>query len=152
MDRALKVSFLLFFFGLCAGAMIATHLVRQRTPAPPAHLLYSIVSRQLSAFRANDFDSAYRQAAAGVQERYSRDQFELMIRRDFAFITEPAQVEFGAVQVGGDIALVQVFLIASDGTMRGFLYSFTAEGNRWKIDGVTSLGSESARRPPGLHI
>jgi len=150
--RAIKVSFLLFFFGLCAGAIIATHLVRQRTPTPPAHLLYSVVSRQLSALRAEDFDSAYQQAAAGVQERFSRHQFEFMIRRDFAFMTEPAQVEFGAVRVAGGNALVQVFLTGSDGTLRAFLYSFTAENDGWKIDGVQPLGPQPARRLPGLHV
>jgi hypothetical protein len=150
--RAIKISLLLFFFGLCAGAMIATHLARQRTPAPPIRVLYAVVSQQLSAFRADDFDDAYRQAAAEVQQKFSRTQFELMIRRDFSFMTEPAQVEFGAVRVAGGSALVQVFLRAHDGTVRGFLYSFTAESGAWKIDGVEPLGPQPARHLPGLHV
>ena len=60
-------------------------------------------------------------------------------------------MEFGEVHVIGRSALVQVFLIAPDGAIRGFLYSFTAEADGWKIDGVQSL-SRPERRLPGLHV
>ncbi|MGH8092572.1 MAG: DUF4864 domain-containing protein [Chthoniobacterales bacterium] len=152
MNRLLKVALLLFFFALCGAATIATHLSEQRTPAPAARELYSVVNRQLSDFRAADFESAYHHAAAGVQERFSRSQFELMIRRDFPSLTRAAQVEFGAVRVAGAGALVPVYLTTSDGLTRAYLYSFTAERDGWKIDGVQSLGPEPVRRLPGIHI
>ncbi len=152
MNRLVKTSLLVFFFALCGAAIVATHLSRQRTAAPAAKELYSIVNRQLSALRTDDFDSAYRHAASGVQQKFSRTQFELMIRRDFWSMTEAQRVEFGAVQVAGATALVQVFLTTPDGAMRGFLYSFTAEGNIWKIDGVQPLGPQPLPRPRGLHI
>jgi hypothetical protein len=148
----LKVLFLLFFFTLCGAAMIATHQTRERVPPPSARELYSIVNRQLSALRGADFESAYQRAAAGVQEKFSRTQFELMIRRDFASMTEAAQVEFGVVEVAGASALVQVFLTTADGATRVYLYSFSAERDGWKIDGVQSLGPEPVRHPPGMRI
>jgi hypothetical protein len=150
--RLLKVSLLLFFFALCGAAIIATHLVRQRIPAPPAKALYSVVNEQLSAFRADDFDSAYEKAAAGVQEKFSRGQFEIMIRRDFSSMTRATHVEFGALRVAGDSAIMQVFFTAPDGTVREFLYSLTAERGGWKIDGVQPLGPQPERRLSGLHI
>lgn len=152
MNRLAKVSLLLFFFALCGAAIVVTHQARERTPAPSAHDLYSIVSGQLSAFRSADFDGAYRRAATGVQEKFSRSQFELMIRRDFSSLTEAEHVEFGAVQVSGASALVQVFLTTPDGATRAYLYSFTAERDGWKIDGVQPLGPQPLRRVPGLHI
>ena len=152
MSRLAKTSLLLFFFALCGAAIVATHLARERMPAPAAKELYSIVNRQLSALHSDDFDSAYRHAASGVQQKFSREQFELMIRRDFSSMTEAQRVEFGAVQVAGGAALVQVYLTTPDGEMRGFLYSFTAEADGWKIDGVQPLGPQPVRRPPGLHI
>lgn len=152
MNRCLKISFLLFFFALCGAAIVVTHLPREHMPAPAAKELYSIVNRQLSALRSDDFDGAYRHAASGVQQKFSRPQFELMIRRDFASMTQAQRVEFGTVQVAGGTALVQVFLTTPDGAMRGFLYSFTAEADGWKIDGVQPLGPQPVRRPPGLHI
>jgi hypothetical protein len=36
--------------------------------------------------------------------------------------------------------------------MRGFLYSFTAEADGWRINGVQPLGPQPVRRPPGLYI
>ena len=152
MNRTLKVALLLFFFALCGAALLATHSVHNQTPAPPAKELFSVVNRQLSAFRAADFGSAYRHAAAGVQQKFSQPQFELMIRRDFSSMTQAQRVEFGAVRVAGASALVQVFLIAPDGAVRGFLYSFTAEPGGWKIDGVEPLGAQPERRLPGLHV
>jgi Domain of unknown function (DUF4864) len=152
MNRLAKISLLVFFFALCGAAIVATHLTRERTPAPAAKELYSIVNRQLFALRSDDFDSAYRHAASGVQQKFSRAQFELMIRRDFWSMTEAQRVEFGTIQVAGPAALVQVFLTTPDGTMRGFLYSFTAEGDSWKIDGVQPLGPQTLRRLRGLQI
>ena len=152
MSRLLKTTFLIFFFALCGAAIVATYRAQQRTPPPAARELYSIVNRQLAAFRTADFDSAYRHAAAGVQQKFSRSQFELMIRRDFSPMTEAEHVEFGAISVEGGSAMVQVFLTAPDGAVRGFLYSFTAERDGWKIDGVQPLGSQPVRHLPGLHI
>ena len=148
----LKVLFLLFFFTLCGAAMIATHQSRERVAPPTDRELYSVVNRQLSALRAADFESAYQRAATGVQEKFSRTQFELMIRRDFASMTEAAKVEFGAVEIGGATALVQVFLTTADGTTRVYLYSFSAEGDGWKIDGVQSLGRQPIHHLPGMRI
>ena len=152
MSRSAKISLLLFFFALCGMAIVVTHLHRAGTPGPAAKELYSIVNRQLSALRFDDFDSAYRQAASGVQQQFSREQFELMIRRDFSSMTQAQRVEFGAFRVAGAAALVEVFITSSDGVMRGFLYSFRAETEGWKIDGVQPLGPQPVRRPRGLHI
>jgi hypothetical protein len=144
-------SLLLAFFALCGAAIVATH--RTRTTSPPAaRALYSIVNRQIAAFRTADFDTAYRHAATGVQQNFSRAQFELMIRRDFSPMTEAQHVEFGAISVAGATALVQVFLRAPDGAVRAFLYNFTAEADGWKINGAQPLGPQPVRHLPGVHI
>ena len=132
--------------------MLGTHFATKRTPAPAARELYSVVSHQLTAIRAADFGSAYRNAASGVQQKFSLSQFELMVRRDFSPMTRAEHVEFGAVRLSGAAALVQVFLTAPDGATRGFLYSFTAEADGWKIDGVQSLGAQPGRHLRGLHV
>jgi hypothetical protein len=48
--------------------------------------------------------------------------------------------------------LVQVLLRAPDGAVRGFLYSFTAEADGWKIDGAQPLGPQPVRHLPGLRL
>jgi hypothetical protein len=152
MKTWLKVSLLLFFFALCVVAAIATHLARLRTPAPQAKALYAVVNEQLSAFRAEDFDSAYQNAAAGVQEKFSRGQFEQMIRHDFSSMTQTTHVEFGALRVAGDAALMEVFLTGRDQVVREYLYSFSAEQGAWKINGVQSTTAEPAAHVRGLRL
>ena len=152
MNRLVKSSFLLTFFALCGAAMIVNYRKSEHISPPPARELYSIVNNQIAAFRTADFDTAYRHAATGVHQKFSRNEFELMIRRDFSPMTQAEHVEFGAISVAGASAVVQVLLRASDGSVRGFLYSFTAEADGWKIDGVQPLGSQPLRHLPGLHI
>ena len=103
------------------------------------HDLFAVVNHQLSAFRADDFLSAYRQAATGVQQKFTLPQFEAMVRRDYAEMASAQRVEFGSVKVEGGVALVQVFLFAGDGSARVFLYSLIEEDGRWKIGEVEEL-------------
>lgn len=151
MNRGLKIGLLVFFAALCGAALLATWQVRETARPPQAKELFSVVNRQLSEFRAANFVSAYRHSASVVQQKFSLGQFEEMVRRDYASMTRAGHVEFGEVHVVGRAALVQVFLIAPDGAIRGFLYSFTAEADGWKIDGVQPLGIPE-RRLPGLHV
>ena len=152
MNRMIKASLLLFFFALCGGAILTTHFATRRTLPPAPGELYLLVNRQLAAFHTEDFGSAYRYAAVGLQQKFSLAQFELMVRRDFSPMTRVQHVEFGAARIEGASALLQVFLTAPDGVARGFLYSFTTGSDGWKIDGVQSLGAQPARRLRGLRI
>jgi hypothetical protein len=152
MNRWLKASLLLFFFALCAVAVLVTHALSQRRPDPRARELLLVVNRQLSSFRAADFESAYHHSATAVQQKFSQSQFELMIRRDFSSMTAVQRVEFGALRVAGSNAVLQVFLTTPDGAVRAYLYSFTCEADGWKIDGVESLGPQPLRHLPGLHV
>lgn len=152
MSNWLKISVLLFFFALCGAAIVITHSHRKEAPAPAARELYSIVNRQLAALRSDDFDSAYRHAASGVQQKFSREQFELMIRRDFSSMTEAHRIEFGTVQVAEGVAFAQVFLTTPDGARSGYLYSFTAEADGWKIDGAQPIRPQTSRRARGLAL
>ena len=70
-----------------------------------------------------------------------------MIRRDFSSMTEAHRVEFGALQVAGAAALVQVFLTTPGGEVASFLYSFTAEADGWK----STASSQLARSQRGGH-
>jgi uncharacterized protein DUF4864 len=151
MNHIAKSSLLLFFFSLCAAAVVVTHDVDRYIPAPRTHELYSVVNSQLAAFRASDFSRAYRNASSAVQQKFSLAQFENMIRRDYSAMTETHRVEFGFVQVQGATALVPVLFFAGDGSVCAFLYNLVAEDGRWKIEGVETLHLKRARQS-GLHV
>lgn len=152
MNRLIKLGLLVFFVALCLGAAIATRLTQQQSPAPAEHDLYSVVNRQLADFRAADFRSAYQYAASGMQQKFSRTQFEIMIRRDFVSMTRAARVEFGAVRITDSTASAQVFLTNPDGLTRVYLYTLAAENGGWKITGVRPLSLQPLSHLPWVHI
>ena len=148
MTRLIKASLLLFFFALCASAVVVTHQVRSQVPPPVPHQLFVVVEHHLAAFRAADYTNAYREASSGVQQKFTPPQYEAMIRQDYGDMTEAPRIEFGFVKVDGASAVVQVFFRAANGSGRAFLYSLIAEGNSWKINGVRPM--QPATR--GLHV
>lgn len=139
MTRTTKTALLVFFLSLCAIAIVVTFRPPTRTPVPVPHELYSVVNSQLAAFRADDFTSAYRFAASTVREKFTQPAFEAMIRRNYAQMAHARRVEFGSAKVQGSAAVVEVFFIAADGSVRAFLYSLMAEGGAWKIDGAEEM-------------
>lgn len=153
MSQPVKASLLLFFFLICGSAFMITHRMSARLPAPPPRELFAVVNQQLVAFRADDFRSAYRQAATGVQQKFTLAQFETMVRRNYAEMTRDRRVEFGLVKVDGGSALVQVFFFANEGGVRSFMYSLIREDDSWKIEGVEELRSyRRGQSLAGTHV
>jgi len=150
MTRMIKASLLFFFFSLCASAVVVTYQMRLHVPPPAPHQLFAVVEKQLAAFRAADYSSAYHQAASGVQQKFTVPQYVAMIRRDYGDISGAQRIEFGFVKVSGATAVVQVFVREANGSVRAFLYSLIAEGDSWKISGVQP--QRAGFRRAGLHI
>ena len=139
-------------FVLCGVAFLVAHKLRERLPPPEPRLLFAVVSQQLSALRADDFRSAYRHAATGVQQRFTLGQFEKMARRSFPEIAQAHRVEFGEVKVVEEgNALVEVFFFATDGSMRAFVYSLVEENGAWRIDNVEEV-RRSRRRAVSTNL
>lgn len=150
MTRTVKAALLFFFLSLCASAVVVTHRVSLQAAPPAPHELFSIVEQQLAAFRVADYSSAYRHTASGVQQKFTVPQYEAMIRRDYGDLSGAQRIEFGSVKMHGSTAVVQVFFCSAHGVVRSFLYSFVAEDDSWKINGVQHL--QFGTRPKGLHI
>lgn len=152
MTHIAKSFLLLFFFSLCAAAIIVTPGLTRPTRAAIPRDLYSVVNNQLTAFRAADFSRAYRTASTRVQQEFSLPQFESMIRRNYGGMMKKTQrVEFGLVQAQGESAVLQVFFFAANGDTHAFLYSFVVEDGVWKIEGVEPV-KITRSRPLGLHV
>ena len=150
MTRTIKASLLVFLFSVCATALVVTHRVRSQVTPPAPRQLFAVVEQQLAAFRAADYSSAYRHAASGVQQKFTAPQYEAMIRRDYGDLSGAQRIEFGFVKVSGATAVVQVYFCGANGYIRSFLYSFVAEDESWKINGVQPM--QIGERPVGLHI
>lgn len=153
MSSPIKAGLLFCLFSICGASFFVAHRLTERVPSPAPHELFAIVHQQLAAFRSVDFESAYRQAASGVRQKFTVQQFEDMVRRNYPEMTRATRVEFGLVRVQGGSALVQVFFFAENGSVRSFLYSLTNERKAWKIDGVQELkGVRPNDRLAGSHV
>lgn len=140
MNRGHKIMVVLFFLAVCAGAATANYFLnlRRAEEATPSDL-YKVILTQLDAFRAEDFSLAYSQASYSLRQKFSREQFEKMIRRDYADITHAEHIEFGIVKCRDRRALIQVFFIGHDGDVQPCIYTLIYEGEHWKIDGALML-------------
>jgi len=141
MTRSAKASLLLNFLLICGSAFVVTHQRHQRSPAPVPRELFAIVNQQLVAFRAADFQSAYRHAATGVQQKFTLAEFEDMVRHNYPEMIRARRVEFGLMKMEGSSAFVQVFFVGTNGVVHSFIYRLTNEDAVWKIDGVEELDS-----------
>jgi hypothetical protein len=153
MTRTIKASLLLFFLSLCGAAIFVTAHLRRQVPPPTPHELFVVVENQLIAFRMADYSSAYRQAASGVQRKFTVSQFEEMIRRDLGEMAKAKRIEFGFVKVNGSVAIVDVLFTGENGSPCSFLYSLSAERGSWKVNGVRrAYGTASRRHLTGLRL
>jgi hypothetical protein len=141
MNVLVKASLLAALTVICGGAVILSHRVHDNAPPPEPQELYAIVNSHLAALRADDFRSAYRFAATGVQQRLSLPQYESIARRDYWAMAEAQRVEFGGVHIDGRDAIVQVLFIGTDRLVRVWKFTLVREDYGWKISGQEELES-----------
>lgn len=140
MRKRYKIIAMAFFLAVCAAAPSLNYfLILRRAEKSTPSDLYKVIHNQLDAFRAEDFTLAYSQASYGMHQKFSRDQFEEMIRRDYPDLTQAQRIEFGIVKYRDRRALIQVFFIGRDGTVLPCIYTLIYETGGWKIDGAVML-------------
>jgi hypothetical protein len=148
MSRAAKLCLLAALFAVCgAAALFQTTLERRWQYTPPAEL-YSVVSKQLAAFRADDYSAAYRQASVSFQERFNIETFSALARTEYPGLVRALRVEFGAVHFEGRRATVPVYFFLPEGETIPCFYHLIREEDAWKIDSTRVL----KRWPPNRRL
>jgi Domain of unknown function (DUF4864) len=143
-----KIALVLLALAVCGTAPLARYWLEHRRETVRPAELYQVVYSQLSAFRTSDFTRAYWQASSGIQQKFNREQFTEMIRREYPGIARAERIEFGLVRSREQHARIQVFFIARDGSVTPAIYSLIHEGEEWKIDGARML----RRWPEGARL
>ena len=134
-----KVIAVLSALALCATVPAVNYLIDLRRADSTPSDLYNVVYSQVNAFRAEDYSLAYAQASYGMHLKFSREQFEKMIRTDYAEFTTAGRIEFGLIKYRDRHALIQVFFIGRDGSVLPCIYSLIYERAQWKVDGAVTL-------------
>ena len=147
-----KAAVLLLTIAVCVLGFLVTKKLREQTPSPAPRDLFAIVNQQLTAVRSADFESAYHFAAAGVQQRFTRSEFEKMVRAEYPEMMRGSRVEYGEATIAGQSASVQVYVFGASDSVRVFVYHLAREADAWKVDTVEEVKAyRAAHRLAGTH-
>jgi hypothetical protein len=109
------------------------------TEEPMRKELTQIIKSQLTAFRDNDYVTAYTFSAAGIREKFPLAAFERMVKTGYAAIAQFKSAEFGVVLDNGEEAIVNVEIEGESNRIVHYQYFLRKENGSWKIAGVIEV-------------
>ena len=119
------------------------------SPSTPHHSsdalkkeLSAVIDAQLAAFRANDYPKAYTFAAAEIKGMFPVEDFEKMVRTNYAVIARSTSTEYGVAFDTGEEAVVNVRIQNAEKKSVEYQYLLKKEDAGWKISGVAEVKSE----------
>jgi len=122
---------------LAACALVLAVLIAPVRAEEPADAIQSVIERQLSAFRANDLETAFGFASPSIQQKFGDPQrFGRMVETGYPMVWRPArhqmldlvQTEMGPVQV--------VLFQDQRGRLHEAGYLMQQIDGIWRINGV----------------
>ena len=125
---------------LAGAAMIAMAANTAHAQSPDESAAQDIVTRQLEAFLAGDFDEAYSYASPGIRKLFpSLEQFMSMVRTGYLPVLRPGNYAFGRMENLADGRLVwEVLIRGPGGEDYTAVYFMERQGDgSWKVDGVS---------------
>lgn len=149
MSRTVKLCLLCALFGVCIAATFFQRFMERRWHATPPSELYDVVWKQLSAFRADDYPTAYQQVSMGFQEKFNIAAFTDLVHTDYPGLVRAQRLEFGAVQFEGRYAQVPAYFFLDGGEVMPCMYTLVREDDGWKIDNVKLLKRWPSNRRMG---
>ena len=97
------------------------------------------VMRQLEAFRRGDFDAAYAFASSDIRQQFDRPAFEHMVKTGYPEIAASTFVAVARSAMAPDgHAYLSIKIRGANGRSIEAVYEMVLEGDRWKINGVTT--------------
>jgi hypothetical protein len=98
----------------------------------------SVISSQIEAFKADDFETAFGFASPGIKRMFGTpDRFGQMVRSGYPMVWRPAEVRFGALETRGGRQVQPVLVTDASGAVYVLDYEMIEMADGWRIDGVT---------------
>ncbi|MDB6092450.1 MAG: hypothetical protein JWM32_12 [Verrucomicrobia bacterium] len=97
--------------------------------------LVAVVSAQLAAFRAGDWEKAYTLAAPSFQGVVSRQAFATLIMRNYPIVWKNTRAEFGVPSDNGRVGIVPVRIFGEGGS-EAYTWLLVKETGGWRVTGV----------------
>ncbi len=124
-----------------AAAMIAGQAVAQNE----ADDIRAVISEQIDAFKADDFERAFTHASPNIKRMFGDPaQFGRMVREGYPMVWRPADVRFSALSEDGGRIVQSVLMTDEGGALFIVEYEMIPEGDGCRINGVQVRRSGAA--------
>lgn len=123
-----------------AAALVGLMMIASGATAQsdgPADAIRQVITKQLLAFQADDFETAFTFASPTIQGIFQNpERFGAMVRNGYPMVWRPADVQFGGLDSRGGRQVQTVFLTGQDGRLYEAVYEMVLTGDGWEINGV----------------
>lgn len=106
-------------------------------PAQADEDIEGVISAQIEAFLADDFETAFTFASPMIKNIFGTpERFGAMVRNGYPMVWRPRDVEFLAIERRGRELWQNVMVRDADGAMHILEYQMIPGENGWKINAV----------------
>ncbi len=103
----------------------------------------TVIDEQISAFRADDFETAFTYAAPNIRMMFQTpDRFGEMVRQGYPMVHRPQSYVFEELRDAGGSKFQNVLIEAQDGYYYIAEYDMVQTEQGWKIRGVRIFRTE----------
>ena len=108
---------------------------------PQEQEIRSVIQQQLDAFNRKDYDTAYSFASRHIQAKFSRLEFEEMVKDGYPQIARSRRAVFDKIAFSEteNRAMATVTITGLDRITITANYRMVREDGKWKIDGVMMI-------------
>ena len=106
----------------------------------------SVISRQIEAFKADDFVTAFEFASPAIRQMFgSPDRFGAMVREGYPMVWRPEDLRFSELREEDGRMVQSVLVTDQAGALYVLEYDMVPGSDGWQINGVTvRLGDDAA--------
>ena len=108
---------------------------------PQEEKIRSVIRQQLDAFNREDYDTAYLFASRHIQTKFSKREFEQMVKDGYPQIARAKRAAFDTISFSEteNRAMATVMVTGLDRITITASYRMVREDGKWKIDGVAMM-------------
>ena len=123
--------------GLVISAFVAVSAMAQQNE------IEGTINRQLEAFKADDFETAFTFATPTLQRLFQTPKnFERMVTQGYPMVWRPAEVTYLELSEIGNSYVQKVQIVDAKGYTHILAYQMVEIGGGWRIAGVQILDAD----------
>ncbi len=122
------------------AALTAVSLAGPARAQGEAEAIQGVISSQIEAFRADDFETAFSYASPTIRRLFgTSENFGAMVRNGYPMVWRPADVQFKDFTGSGNLFHQRVLVRDGQGVYHLLEYQMIPGAEGWKINGVWML-------------